>query len=79
MTVFGSARSYRCFTGLSSVADRRKKVCYFHRPQQWLSPPDMSEVRLEQDGKGYQVYKDEEDGAYYVTEDDGERTYLVYG
>lgn len=58
--------------------ERRMKVCYIHRPQQWLAPPDISEVRLEQDGKGYQVYKDEEDRSLYVIEDDGERTYLVY-
>lgn len=50
----------------------RKKVPYWHIPYH------MEQVRLEPDGKPYDVQVDEED-RMYVVEDDGERTYLVFG
>lgn len=50
----------------------RKKQCY------WDVPGKMDTIRLESDGPGLEVHTDDK-GRYYVVEDDGERTYIVFG
>jgi len=59
--------------GLSSVAERRKKIVY------WDVPLDFSTILLEPTGKPYKTHVDEETHEYYVIDDDGERTYIVFG
>ncbi len=58
------------------MSEQRKKTAYWPSDSaaRWR---DLSKVCLEPDGKVYQVY-DEGDG-YHVIEDDGERTYLIWG
>jgi len=53
--------------------ERRKKIVH------WDVPLDFSTVLLDPNGKPYKTHVDEEDHAYYVIEDDGERTYIVFG
>jgi len=58
------------------MTELRKKVAYWpsDNAAMWR---DVREVCLEPDGKRYTTH-DSDDG-YYVTEDDGERTYLNLG
>ena len=44
----------------------------------WDVPGSMDTIRLEPDGPGLKVETDE-GGRFYVVEEDGERTYLVFG
>ena len=58
------------------MSELRQKICYWHTTSaaRWRN---MSEVRLEPEGKPYKVHEGVE--GLYVIEDDGERTYLIYG
>ena len=53
--------------------ERRKKVVY------WNVPLDLSTVLLDPNGRPYETHVDEEDHTYYIIEEDGERTYIVFG
>jgi hypothetical protein len=55
------------------MEERRQKTCYWHLP------PAMDEVRLEPEGEPFLVEVDQSDESLYVTEEDGERTYLIFG
>lgn len=52
--------------------EHRSKVPYY---DETLS---LASVRIEPEGKSYEVHEDI-DSSYYVIEDDGERTYLIWG
>jgi hypothetical protein len=56
------------------MEELRKKICFWHNPGRFRN---MSEVRLEPNGKPYEVHEGSE--GLYVIDDDGERTYLIYG
>lgn len=55
-----------------SNEDLRKKPCY------WDVPGNMETIRLEPKGPGLKVLIDDE-GRCYVVEEDGERTYIIFG
>ncbi len=57
---------------MADEENHRKKPCY------WDVPGSMQTIRLSPEGPGMEVFEDEK-GRCYVIEEDGERTYLVFG